>query len=141
MRTCSKVRWTASASFATAATPEDDDLVVVLGVDLGDGHVEGVPQPVEDAADHLPLVLQALRLPQQQPHPQGADDHGLERPLHLLDAVRLDHVVDLDVVVAGDLDAALEALADLADVVLEALERLQAGASGPPAGRSPRRRG
>ena len=38
----------------------------------------------------------------------------LQRSLHLLDAVRLDDVADLDVVVAGDLDAALEALADLA---------------------------
>src|SRR5262245_44798770 len=50
-----------------------------------------------------------------------------ERPLHLLDAVALDDVVYLDVVVAGDLQAALEALAHLADVVLEALERLQPG--------------
>src|SRR3954451_5295215 len=50
-----------------------------------------------------------------------------QRALHLFDAVRLDDVVDLDVVVAGDLHAALEALAHLAHVLLEALERLQAG--------------
>ena len=42
---------------------------------------------------------------------------------------------DLDVVVAGDLDAALEALADLADVLLEALERFQADGAVRPAGR------
>src|SRR5262249_14266918 len=50
-----------------------------------------------------------------------------ERPLHLLDAIALDAVADLDVVVAGDLQAALHALADLTDVVLEALEGLQPG--------------
>src|SRR4051812_17539633 len=49
-----------------------------------------------------------------------------QRPLHLLDAVSLDDVADLDVVVAGDLDTALEALADLLHVLLEALERVQA---------------
>src|SRR5690606_6139182 len=49
---------------------------------------------------------------------------GSEGPADDLDAVRLDDVVDLDVIEPGDLDAALEVLADLADVVLEAAEGL-----------------
>src|SRR5258708_486252 len=51
----------------------------------------------------------------------------LQRSLHVFDAVRLDHVVHLDVIVAGNLEAALEALADFAGIVLEAFERLEAG--------------
>src|SRR5690348_13353857 len=51
----------------------------------------------------------------------------LQRALDLLHAVRLDHVADLDVVVAGNLEAALEPLAHVPHVVLEALQRLQAG--------------
>src|SRR2546427_9654318 len=46
-----------------------------------------------------------------------------QRARDLLDLVRLDDVADLDVVEVLDPDAALEALAHLADVVLEALER------------------
>src|SRR5690606_23958597 len=41
---------------------------------------------------------------------------------HRLDAEALDLVADLEVVEAGDVEAALEALAHLADVVLEALQ-------------------
>src|SRR5262245_7966942 len=52
---------------------------------------------------------------------------SFEGSLHLIDAVGLDDVADLDVVVAGDLHAALEAFAHLADVLLEPLEGLQAG--------------
>src|SRR5262249_53234617 len=46
----------------------------------------------------------------------------LERRRLLDDLVGLDHVADLDVVEAGDLDTALVALLDLADVVLEATQ-------------------
>src|SRR5262249_33377949 len=49
------------------------------------------------------------------------------RALDLADLVRLDQVAFLDVVVALEVDAALEALGDLADVVLEALERVDRG--------------
>ena len=52
----------------------------------------------------------------------------------MLNAERLDDVADFDVVVAGDLDAALEAFADLADIFLEALERFEAGRCGRRAG-------
>ena len=41
----------------------------------------------------------------------------------LLDLVRLDDVADLDVLVPVEADAALEALLDLGDVVLEAAQR------------------
>src|SRR5262245_19627932 len=51
----------------------------------------------------------------------------LQGSLHLLDAEGLDNVADLDVVVAGNFQAALEALADLGDIVLDAFERVQAG--------------
>src|SRR3954469_10744639 len=47
---------------------------------------------------------------------------GLERALHLFHAVRLDPVAHLEIVEVLDPDTALEALAHLADVVLEALE-------------------
>src|SRR5262249_54108522 len=49
-----------------------------------------------------------------------------QRSLHLLDAVSFDDVPDLDVVVTCNFQAALEALAHFADVVLETLERFQA---------------
>jgi hypothetical protein len=52
------------------------------------------------------------------PSLQGAKD--------LLHAVRLDHIVDFDVVVTGDFQTTLETLTDFADVVLEALERFEA---------------
>ena len=45
---------------------------------------------------------------------------ALERPLALLDLVRLDDVTRLDVGVVLQPDAAFEAAADLGDVVLEA---------------------
>src|SRR5690349_23025646 len=48
-----------------------------------------------------------------------------ERPRDLLDAIRLDQVAHFDVVEVLDSHAALEALADLAHVVLEALQRRQ----------------
>src|SRR5947209_2560365 len=59
--------------------------------------------------------------------PPAPRSTGLEGPHHLVDAVGLDDVAYLDVVVVGDLDAAVEALPDLADVVLVVLQRLQAG--------------
>src|SRR5262245_26171643 len=55
---------------------EDDHLVVVAGVHLRGRHVEPVPQSLQHAANDLPLVLQALRLPQQQPHAQRTNMHG-----------------------------------------------------------------
>src|SRR5688500_4943963 len=48
---------------------------------------------------------------------------ALERPRHFLGAVALDHVAHLHVVEVLDADAALEAFADLAHVLLEAAER------------------
>src|SRR5437660_1721310 len=50
-----------------------------------------------------------------------------EGALYLLDPVRLDDIIDLDVIVAGNLHTALEALADLAGIFLEALQRFQTG--------------
>src|SRR5262249_20919669 len=61
------------------------------------------------------------------PRGRRLNESLVQRPLHLLDAVRLDDVADLDVVIASDLHAALEPLAHLAHVLLEALQRLQAG--------------
>src|SRR5437867_9085756 len=51
----------------------------------------------------------------------------LQGSLHLLDAVSLDRIVYLDVVVTGNLQAALKAFTDLAHVFLEALQRFEAG--------------
>src|SRR5262249_16843186 len=61
------------------------------------------------------------------PRGRRLNESLVQRPLHLLDAVRLDDVADLDVVIASDLHAALEPLAHLTHVLLEALQRLQAG--------------
>src|SRR5260370_25259581 len=49
-----------------------------------------------------------------------------QRSLYLLNAVGFDHIVHLDVVVAGHLHAALVTLLHLADVVLDALQGVQA---------------
>src|SRR5687767_5895414 len=49
---------------------------------------------------------------------------ALKRSLDRLPDVRLEDVADLDVVVVGELDAALEAGLDLADVLLHTAERL-----------------
>src|SRR5438105_8581892 len=51
-------------------------------------------------------------------------EEQLESSLDRLPDVRLEHVADLDVVVVGQLDAALEAGLDLADVLLHAAQRL-----------------
>src|SRR5689334_6328534 len=53
----------------------------------------------------------------------GGETPPLQGPLERLPHVGLEGVADLDVVVVGELDAALQAGLDLADVVLEALER------------------
>src|SRR5262249_25877669 len=127
---------------------EHGNLALVLGLDLGDGHVETVAQAVHDGANNLAFVLEAPGLADQQLHASRTHDHAhlpvqprraversaarrgctnlRQRPLHLFDAVRLNRVADLDVVVTRDLQTALEALTDFTHVILEALQRLQA---------------
>ena len=64
---------------------------------------------------------------------QHADGHFLrsctcvdsQRPLERLADVGFQNIADLDVVVAGDLDAAFEAGFDFLDIVLEPLERFE----------------
>src|SRR5688500_944010 len=68
---------------------------------------------MKKAADRLPFIL----------HPSSFS-LGLQRSLDRLPDVRLEDVADLDVVVVGELDAALEAGLHLADVLLHAAERL-----------------
>src|SRR4249920_2642572 len=60
-----------------------------------------------------------------RPSPPQSRLSGAEGARDLLDAVRFDQVAHLDVVEVLDADAALEPLADLAHVVLEALQRRQ----------------
>src|SRR5262245_48730877 len=45
---------------------QDGELAVILFLDLRHRHVELVPQPVLDAANHLAFVLQAARLAEEQ---------------------------------------------------------------------------
>src|SRR6184192_766497 len=98
---------------------------------LGRRDVEPVMQPVLEALEHVALVLERaapleVQLPGDEPHDHGSPASGrashVQRARDFLDLVRLDQVADLDVVEALDPDAALEALPDLAHVVLEALE-------------------
>src|SRR6185312_15029718 len=109
------------------AHPEDGALVEILRADLGDRDVEARPDPVAQLRDHTPLVLERARVRDVEGEAQDADEHGLpearsELLLDLLDVVRLEDVLLLDVVVALEADTALEALEDLARVVLEALQ-------------------
>src|SRR2546422_1250911 len=94
--------------------------------------VEAVVQPVFEALEHVALVLERLARREMQLPGHDGDHHGstalgrapdVERARHLFDAVGLDQVADLHVVEVLNADAALEALANLAHVVLEALER------------------
>lgn len=52
-------------------------LALILGIDFGRGDIEAIPEPIQDAADDLPLVLQTAGLPQQQANPERTDEHGL----------------------------------------------------------------
>src|SRR5689334_20383553 len=54
----------------------------------------------------------------------------LQRALEFLRDIRLEAVADLDVVVAGELDATLEALLDFLHVVLHPLQRVDGQAFG-----------
>src|SRR5690606_25691298 len=105
-------------------------LVRILVGGLRDRDEELVVHAVLDALQHGPLFFQGatpvqVQLPDRQPndHSRRAllTDPG-ERSGDLFDPVALDHVANLDVVEVGNVQAALEALADLADIVLEALE-------------------
>src|ERR1051326_3763450 len=115
-----------SRLIAARRDAEHGELPLIQRVQLGHGHVELVPQAILDAAHHLPLVLEAARLTDEQADEHGTDEHGvihaLQRALYLIDAVRLDHVADLNVVVTGDLQTAFEAFTHLARILLEALE-------------------
>src|SRR5690606_1176192 len=117
------------------------DIVVVR---LRDGDVEPIVEAVFQALDHAPLLLQRLAAVDLQIPGDEADDHrSCDPPVrrgardsgaftaalrsrqcsgHLFDAEALDQVADLHVVEALNVEAALEALAHLAHVVLEALE-------------------
>src|SRR5262249_29579939 len=54
---------------------EDDQLSVIARFHFRGGDVELGAQPVEDAANHLSLVLQTLRPTDQQARFQRANDH------------------------------------------------------------------
>src|SRR5947199_358813 len=83
--------------------------------------------PVRKAATVWRLARRELQLPGHDGDHHGSTALGrapdVERARHLFDAVGLDQVADLHVVEVLNADAALEALANLAHVVLEALER------------------
>ena len=88
--------------------------LTILRLSLRDLH-SGSERSQEQPATSTPSLLRwflSVRL-----------DCGLcERPCYLLDRVALDHIANLDVVEVGNADAALEALANFFDVVLEALQ-------------------
>jgi hypothetical protein len=54
---------------------QDGELSLILSVYLCHRHIKSVPQAVLDAADHLPLVLEAARLAEQQPNAERTDYH------------------------------------------------------------------
>src|SRR5438128_1511579 len=73
----------------------------------------------------LPRSKSRLRLSAERGRAKLQATRLSQRALHLLDAVGLDDVADLEVVVAGDLEAAFEAFAHLARIFLETLERIE----------------
>ena len=94
-------------------------------LDLGGAHVELGSEPVEDRLDDLALLLQGARPLQSDGDLEHAYKH-LQRTFLLFERVELERVLFLEVFVALEADAALEALLDLLGVVLETPERLQA---------------
>src|SRR6266852_4736514 len=105
---------------------QDGKLTMILCLHLCYRDVVTVPQSILNAAHYLSFILEAPGFSHQQSNAEGTDNHVLQRSLHLVDAVGLDQVANLDIVVPGDLQAALETLANIADIVFEALERLEA---------------
>src|SRR5207249_3534799 len=51
------------------------ELSMILLVHLGDGHIPLIAEAILDGPNHLPLVLQAARLANEQAHSEGTDDH------------------------------------------------------------------
>ena len=104
-------------------------------VDLRDRHVEASAQATLEPINHHPFLFQAAATRQVELEGTSADDHGCFRPLatqpaekrrptlqarrDLLDLECLDHIADLDVVEVLQSDAALVALGDLANIILE----------------------
>src|ERR1019366_6274940 len=104
---------------------EHGPLVQVLRPDLRDRHVEARPDPIAELLHDAPLVLERARVRNVKGETQDADEHApLELLFDLLDVVRLENVLFLEVVESLEADAALEAFGHLARVVLEALEAL-----------------
>src|SRR5438132_4929335 len=106
---------------------QNSELAVILCFNLRYRDVKMVPQPILNAAHYLSFVLEAPGFTYQQADAEGTNNHDqklqfpvLQRSLHLIDAVSLDQVADLDVIVAGDLQAAFKTFSDLTRVVLEA---------------------
>src|SRR5262249_54004008 len=102
-------------------------------------HVEPLAERRRERVERAALLLEGVTPGKVQIPPLDTDPHDrfrrsapraaggalrrrLERPLDLFHAERLDPVTDLQVVEVLDADAALEPFADLAHVVLEALE-------------------
>src|SRR5687767_14934610 len=94
-------------------------------VDLGDGDVELRADRVRERLHDVTLLLQRSAAGDPQIEPLEGDEHLFRLQLagDLADLVRLDDVTFLQVVEVLDPDAALEALRDLSNVVLEAAER------------------
>ena len=106
-------------------------------IELGDGDVETRAQPVLQAAQHLPLVLERMRVGNVNFQGQETDRHLRTSPTsvsrehaarvrrvasrqnQLLHREALEHVADLHVVEIRDAHAALEASAHFAGIFLE----------------------
>src|SRR5262245_40840284 len=115
----------------TVALGDDRDrdrraLPRVLVIDLGHRDLHAVAQAVDDRAQHRALRLQRAALRHEELEADGCGVHTTIVALRTSDFllfVRLDHVARLQVLEVGEPDAALEARLDLADVVLEPLQR------------------
>src|ERR1700733_13344 len=117
----------------------------IVMIQLRDSHVNLPSQLILQAAKHLPLVLQRLRVRDVQLEGKQADRHErLQELCWVLSARRrrtglrssfrgaefghleaFQNVADLDVVEIGDAHAALKAGAHFAGIVLEALQRAE----------------
>ena len=93
----------------------------ILIIDLGNRHVEFVPQPILQALDYVPLVFQRVRILDSYFQRQYTNCRHLREELssHLLGCERLENIALLHISEVVERHAALHATLDFGHIVLE----------------------